>query len=97
MQPEQPEHPGALVGETVIGPGEHLPDIGVGVPGVRSGQASTGMRQFRGQRGQREARLGGGAGGDNAQRQGQPRALVDDLLRGLAFRRHAIRAEAAGQ
>jgi hypothetical protein len=55
------------------------------------------MRQFRGQRGQREARLGGGAGGDNAQRQGQPRALVDDLLRGLAFRRHAIRAEAAGQ
>jgi hypothetical protein len=34
------------------------------------------MRQFRGQRGQREARLGGGAGGDNAQRHGQPRTLV---------------------
>ena len=67
------------------------------MPGVQRVQPAAGIAQFGGQRGQREPGLAGGASGGDAQRQRQPRAQLDQLIRGAGVVGDPFRAEAAGQ
>ena len=97
MQPEQPEQPRRSRVELLVGPGEHGPDIRGRVPGVQRVQPAAGIAQIGGQRGQREPWLAVGAGGGDAQRQGQPRAQLDQRTRGAGVVGDAFRAKAAAQ
>ena len=88
----------AAVGvELLVGPGQDGPDVRGRVPGVQRVQRPAGVAQVGGQRGQREAGLAGGAGGGDAQRQGQPRAQLDQLVRGAGSSATRCGAEPAGQ
>jgi hypothetical protein len=97
VEPEQPEQLRRASAEGVVGPGEHRPQVGGGVPGVELVEAVAGLAELVGQGGERELWVGGGAGGDDGQRQGQPRAAGDELVGGVGFGDDPVVAEPAGQ
>jgi hypothetical protein len=60
---EQAEHPRCGGAELLAGPGEHGPDAGGRVARIEGVEPAGGVPQFGGQRGERQAGTGGGAGG----------------------------------
>ena len=96
VQPEQPEQPRGGRVELLVGPGQDGPDVRGGLPGVQRVQPAVGIAQLGGQSGEGEPGLAGGAGGGDAQRQGQPRAQPDQLVRGGGVGGDPLRARAGG-
>nr|WP_232075338.1 hypothetical protein [Phytohabitans suffuscus] len=96
MQAEQPEEPGRVGCEGVVGPGEHGADVGGAVTG--EGVEPVGaVAQLVGEGGEAAVRVGGGAGRDQGQGQREPGAPGDDAGGGGGLGREAVLAQAPGQ
>ena len=97
MQAEKPEEAGRLSAQRPVGPGEHRPCLGGGIPAVEGVQAVVGICQLGGERGQREVGLRTGTGGHDGKCQWQPGAVGDDRVHRGGFGGHAGGIETAGQ
>jgi hypothetical protein len=97
MRPEQPEHPGGRRAEPPVGAREHGPQPGGASGQLQQVQPAVRVLQLRGQRREREVRVGGRAGRGDAQRQRKPGAQPDQPLRRAALGGQPLRPQAQGQ
>src|SRR5207248_9055147 len=79
------------------GPGAAGAPVGGGVGAGEGVEPGARVAQLRGEGGEGEGGVHGSAGGDDAERQRQPHAALDDLGGGVGFGGHAWFAEPAGQ
>jgi hypothetical protein len=82
VESEQPEHPRRGRVKLLIRPGENRADVRGRVPRVQRVQPPVRTVQLGGQRREREPWLTGDPGRGDAQRQRQPRARLDQPVRG---------------
>ena len=99
MHAQQAEHPRRGLGELVVGPGQHGPDVGHRVPGLERVQPAPGVPQLGGELRQRAlgAWAGRRAADRDAQGQRQPGARLGDLGRRLRARPPPGRGRACGR
>src|SRR6266511_2326518 len=94
---EQPEQPGRVTAQRLVRPGERRAGVAGRVATVERVEATSALPELLGERAEGEPGPGSGAGGDDAQRERQPRAVVDELVRRRRLRRDQCRAEVAGE
>jgi hypothetical protein len=86
LQRQQPEKPAGLRAEVMVRPREDAPSVG-GHARSECVEAALRAPQIAGDRGQREAGMGGSSRGNDSQGQRQPPAQLDDFLHRLRLRR----------
>ncbi len=96
VQAEQPEHPRGLVAELVGRPGEDRPQVGRLLAGPQRVEAAPRVGQLGGEVGEPQGGAGHRPGAGHAQRERQPRGVLDDRRHRRRLGLRALGAEPAG-
>jgi hypothetical protein len=97
VQAQQAEQPGGVRAEGGVRAGEDGAYVGGRVVGTQRVQPAAGVGQFRGEGGEGEGGVVGGAGSGDGQGEGQPGAAVDDVADCSRLGGGAVPAEAVCQ
>jgi hypothetical protein len=96
-EPQQPHHLRRTRGQSLVGPGEHGPDVPGQLTGVQGIEPGGAVAQFLGQGRQCQGGSRGGAGRRDGQGQGQALAPAHQFVHRAGFAGDPIAPEVAGE